>query len=104
MLPDDHQLGVMREEVAGQGNADGRFQLVPCQHPHLQIIEALFNPKTSVLIQRRHPYTGNVNSETSGDSRNALLHCGDVIRRSSEQCMTCSWSCRQTQTNVHQYM
>ena len=25
-----------------------------------------------------HPYTGNLNSETSGDSENALWHCEDV--------------------------
>ena len=39
---------------------------------------ALFNSETSVSIQKRHPYTGNLNSETSGDSKNAFLHCGDV--------------------------
>ncbi len=33
----------------------------------------------SILIQKRHPHTGNLNSETSGDSRNAFLHCGDVL-------------------------
>ena len=33
----------------------------------------------SIAIQKRHPYTGNVNSETSGDSKNAFLHCGDVL-------------------------
>ncbi len=32
-------------------------------------ILALFNPETSILIQKRHPYTGNLNSETSGDSK-----------------------------------
>ncbi len=40
---------------------------------------ALFNPETSILIQKRHPYTGNLNSETSGDSKNTFLHCGDVL-------------------------
>ena len=40
--------------------------------------QALLSPKTSVLIQKRHPYTGNLNRETSGDSTNAFLHCGDV--------------------------
>ncbi len=39
---------------------------------------AVFNPKTSIFIQRRHPYTGDLNSETSGDSKNTFLHCGDV--------------------------
>jgi len=39
---------------------------------------ALFNPKTSILIQKRHPYTGNLNSEMPGDSKNAFLHCGHV--------------------------
>ncbi len=41
---------------------------------------ALFDPKTSTLIQKCHPYTGN--SETSGDSKNVFLHCGDVLDRS----------------------
>ncbi len=40
---------------------------------------ALFNPETSILIQKRHPYTGNLNSETPGDSKNAFLHWGDVL-------------------------
>ena len=31
---------------------------------------ALFNPKTSILIQKYHPYTGNPNRGTSGDSKN----------------------------------
>ncbi len=30
---------------------------------------ALFNPKTSIFIQKRHPYIGNPNRETSGDSK-----------------------------------
>ncbi len=40
---------------------------------------ALFSPETSILIQKRHPYAGNLNSETSGDSKNTFLHCGDVL-------------------------
>ncbi len=39
---------------------------------------ALPNPETSILIQKRHFYTRNQNSETSGDSKSAFLHCGDV--------------------------
>ena len=35
--------------------------------------------RTFVLIQKRHPYTGNLNSEMPGDSKNAFLHCGDVL-------------------------
>ena len=35
-------------------------------------------PEKCILIQKRHPYTGNLNSETSGDSKNTFLHCGDV--------------------------
>ena len=34
---------------------------------------ALFNPKTTILIQKRHPHTGYLNRETSGDSKNALF-------------------------------
>ena len=40
--------------------------------------KALFNPKTSILLQERHPYTGNLNSEMRGDSKNAYRHRGDT--------------------------
>ena len=33
---------------------------------------ALFNPKTSIVIQKRHPYTGNLNTESSGDSEKSV--------------------------------
>jgi len=39
----------------------------------------LLNPETSILIQKCHQYTGNLNSETSGDSKNAFLYCGGVL-------------------------
>jgi len=39
---------------------------------------ALFNPDTSILIQKRYPYTRTLNRDMSGDSENALLHCADV--------------------------
>jgi len=39
---------------------------------------APFNPKTCISMQKRHPYTGNLNSKLSGDRKNALLLCGDV--------------------------
>ncbi len=35
---------------------------------------ALFNPETSMFIQKRHPSTGTVNSGTPGDSKNVILH------------------------------
>ena len=41
------------------------------------------DPETSIFIQECHPYTGNLNSETSGDSKNACLHCGDVLALST---------------------
>ena len=41
----------------------------------------LFNPETSSLIQKRHPYTRNLNSETPGDSKNAFLHWGDILKQ-----------------------
>ena len=40
---------------------------------------AVFNPETSILIQKRHPYTGSLISETPGDSKNAFLQQGDVL-------------------------
>ena len=45
---------------------------------HCHKASALFNLETSILIQKSHPYTGNLNTETSGDSENTFLHCGDV--------------------------
>ena len=51
------------------------------QHP-----TALLNPKTSILIQKCHPYTGNLNRERSGDSKNVFLRCGNVLaQRFTEQ-------------------
>ena len=40
---------------------------------------AFFNTETLILSQRRHPYTGNPNPETPGDSVNAFLCWGDVL-------------------------
>ncbi len=64
-----------------------------CQ-PLLWDQPALFNPKTSILIQKRHPYTGKLSSETSGDSKNAFLHCGDVLDR-YQVCLTPIQKCMQ---------
>lgn len=36
-------------------------------------------PKRLVSIWNRHPYTGNLDSETPGGSKNAFLHWGDVF-------------------------
>ncbi len=50
-----------------------------CECNDSSVHGALFHPKTSILIQKRHPYTGNLNSETCGDSQKTCLHCGDVL-------------------------
>ena len=43
------------------------------------LVLALLDPKTTALIQKRHPYTGKLNSETPGNSQNAFLRCGHVF-------------------------
>jgi len=50
----------------------------------------LFSILKLVLIQKRHPYTGNLNSETPGDSKNAFLHWGDVldVHNSAQGCLS----------------
>ena len=35
---------------------------------HLDYNTALWDTETPILIQKRHPYTRNVNSETPGDN------------------------------------
>ncbi len=45
---------------------------------------ALFNPETIILIQKRHPYTGNLHTddlhrETSGDVKKAFLNPETVV-------------------------
>lgn len=47
-------------------------------------VTAFFNPETSILILKRRPYTGNLNTETSGDSKKAFQHCGDVLVQLNE--------------------
>jgi len=37
-----------------------------------------FNPSSQTRDKAYDTNTGNLNSETSGDSENAFLHCGDV--------------------------
>ncbi len=45
----------------------------------------------SILIPKCRSYTGNLNSETPGDSTNAFLHCGDVLVLHSWQ-LARAWS------------
>jgi len=40
---------------------------------------ALFNPETSILIQTRHPYTGKLNRQTSGDSKNTRFYIVEMF-------------------------
>ena len=40
--------------------------------------EPFSNHEMSILIQKRHPYTGDLSRILSGDSKNAFLHCEDV--------------------------
>jgi len=40
-------------------------------------------PKRLFAIQKRPFYTGNLNSETPGNSKNAFLHWGDVLGESN---------------------
>ncbi len=55
---------------------------MPCQEG-LLIYGSFSNPQKSIVIQKRHPYTGNLNSGTSGASKNVFLHCGDVLGEGS---------------------
>ncbi len=50
----------------------GRLQATLCHNTHNYRL--YFSPKASVAIQKRHPYTGNLISETPGDSKTAFLH------------------------------
>ncbi len=50
-----------------------------CFQPAVNTSKAVFNPETSFLSQKRHPYTGNLISQTSEDSRNAFLYYEDVL-------------------------
>ncbi len=50
-------------------------------------VQALSNPKTPILIQNCHPYTGTLDRETSGDNINAFLHCGYVLALGTWGCL-----------------
>jgi len=43
------------------------------------LLHALGNPKMSILIWKRCPYTENADSEMPGDSNNVFLHLGDIL-------------------------
>ncbi len=50
--------------------------LAICTWQSLVGLKALLNPETSISIQKRHHYTGNLSSETSRDSEKAFLQWG----------------------------
>jgi len=61
----------------------------PASSRHMQRTDlALVNPENPVLIQKRYPYTGNLNSKMSGDSKNTFFHCGDLFAP-SERAIAC---------------
>ena len=72
--------------------------------------EALVNPKMA-SVQKCHPYTGNLNSETSGDSKNGVLSWGDVsngvsplliCRHDHQESHECTWCCRHWEYDLKQ--
>ena len=68
----------------------GKCPHLPTSHIHTRVQSAHFNPKTFNLIQKCHPYTGNLNRETSGDSKDVFLHCGDVVAITHAVCVQVS--------------
>ncbi len=81
----------------------GQLAVQPCVHPLLILHNhacihcscctslhasiALFNPRTSISIQKRPFCSGNLNSETPGDSESTLLRWGHVLARAAQPCM-----------------
>jgi len=60
----------------------GNVFLSSCQRPKWVVTWAtysFFESQNLCFNAERHPYTGNLSLETSGDSKNRFLHCGDVI-------------------------
>jgi hypothetical protein len=49
------------------------------QQPDAAWETALFHPKTSIFLQNRPSYSGSLNPEMPGSSKNASLHWGDVL-------------------------
>ncbi len=47
-------------------------------------LQALFNPEMSIFVQKRPSYSGDLNSETPGDSKNAILHGEDLSIHSTQ--------------------
>jgi len=64
----------------------------PCMHPLLMLhkpacIHCSFQSRNVFSIQKRPFCSGNLNSETPGDSENMLLRWGDVLARAAQPCM-----------------
>ena len=70
-------------------------ELPACTARQTLISTALVNAETSILIQKRHPYTGKLNSDTSGDSKTAFLHCRDVEEHSALVYLYADAACNQ---------
>ena len=48
------------------------------RHHVCYVAAVLLNPTTSIVIQKRHPYTEGLNSEMPGISKSASLHCESI--------------------------
>jgi len=78
-------MACMQLALQGTTRSSGKSQqallhiVMQAQSAFVTKYTALLNPKISDLIQKRHSYTENIDSETSGDIQNACLHCGGVL-------------------------
>lgn len=76
-----HTMQVSRQYRAALATSHGAFACAACVSGsvlRLAILLSSFQSQNVFLIQKCHPYSGNLNSEKSGDSKNAFPHYGDV--------------------------
>lgn len=76
-----HTMQVSRQYRAVLATSHGAFACAACgpgSMLRLAILLSSFQSQNVYLIQKCHPYSGNLNSEKSEDSKNAFPHSGDV--------------------------
>ena len=95
----------------------GRLSVQPCMHPQLILYShacihcscctslhasTVFNCKTFPVVQTRRFYSGNLNSEMPGDSKDAVLHGGDVLCCTAMRaCIAHSAKCTRSSLGTH---
>ena len=79
-LPSQHAHPLPHPSLSFLSPFEGAAMIItPCRTSDFSCSGSSFQSWNVYFFQKSHPFTGNLNSETPGDSKNMFLHCEDVL-------------------------